>query len=167
MTDEAGRFLVDVQSGDTLLIKAVGFKPLLYLPKKVQVSELRVTFVLQEDSVVLGEVNVTSLPSQEVIQKLLRNNQPAPINIIKRKGYNPALEPPPPTPPPPPSLVFNPASALSKEGKQRRILHKAQKKKEREEKKREKERLIQEQKERVEKARRDYNRFFNENTGYL
>lgn len=67
LTDEAGRFLVDVQSGDILLIRAVGYKPLLYLPKKVQVSELRVTFVLQEDSVVLGEVNVTSLPSQEVI----------------------------------------------------------------------------------------------------
>ncbi|MFD3003771.1 hypothetical protein ACFS7Z_25670 [Pontibacter toksunensis] len=48
---------------------------------------------------------------------------------------------------------------------QPRILHKAPK--EKEEEKREKEPLIQEQKERAEKARRNYNRFFQENTGYL
>jgi hypothetical protein len=170
VTDEAGYFRIDVApASDTLLIRAVGYKPILYIPQKVQVSELRVTFVLQEDSVVLSEVNVVSLPSQEVIQKLLRNNKPEPINIVMRKGYDPSLEPPPPLPPPPPSVIFNPASAFSKEGKQLRLLHKLQKqqeKKEKEEQKREQERLIQEQKEREEQAKRNYNNFFKDSRGY-
>lgn len=162
VTDEAGRFTIAFQAGDTLLVRAVGYKPLLYFPQKVRASELRVTFVLQEDSVTLGEVNVESLPSQEAIGKLLRNNKPEPVNIVKRKGYDPALEPPPPPPPPPPSPILNPVSAFSKEGKQIRILHKQQKKQAKEEK----ERLIQEQKEREEKVKQDYNRFFKTNAGY-
>lgn len=170
VTDAAGRFTVDViPSKDTLLIRAVGYKSRLYIPPKAQVSELRISLVLQEDSVILGEVNVVSLPSQEVIQKLLRNNKPAPINVLKRKGYDPSMEPPPQGPPPPPSVVFSPVSAFSKEGKQRRVLHKLQKqqeKKEKEEQKREQERLIQEQKEREEQAKRDYNNFFKDSRGY-
>ena len=73
VSDEEGRFLIDVGQNDTLLIRALGFKPLLYLPSKLPVSELRVTMVLQEDSVMLGEVEITSRPSQELIDRALRN----------------------------------------------------------------------------------------------
>jgi hypothetical protein len=73
VSDAEGKFLIDIEQEDTLLVRAVGFKPLLYLPKKLPVSEIRVNIVLQEDSVMLGEVEVTNRPSEEIIQRALRN----------------------------------------------------------------------------------------------
>lgn len=43
LTDEAWHFALELDPAkDTLLIRAVGYKPLLYIPRKAQVSELRV-----------------------------------------------------------------------------------------------------------------------------
>ncbi|MBF8963648.1 carboxypeptidase-like regulatory domain-containing protein [Pontibacter sp. FD36] len=154
ISDAEGKFLIDIDQSDTLLIRAVGFKPLLYLPRNLPVSELRVNIVLQPDSVMLGEVEITSRPSEEMIQRALRNMKTEEPEYVKRKGYRPELEPGPPPPPVAPTPL-SPISLLydmfSKEGKQNQKLQQLL--------------LIQELKRRREE-KENYNRFFKDNTGY-
>ncbi|WP_299987356.1 carboxypeptidase-like regulatory domain-containing protein [uncultured Pontibacter sp.] len=154
ISDAEGKFLIDINQSDTLLIRAVGFKPLLYLPRNLPVSELRVNIVLQPDSVMLGEVEITSRPSEEMIQRALRNMKTEEPEYVKRKGYRPELEPGPPPPPVAPTPL-SPISLLydmfSKEGKQNQKLQQLL--------------LIQELKRRREE-KENYNRFFKDNTGY-
>jgi hypothetical protein len=154
VTDNEGKFVIDVEQNDTLLVRAVGFKPLLYLPKKLPVSELRVNIVLQEDSVMLGEVEVTSRPSEELIQRALRNMKREEPNYVKKPGYRPELEPGPP-PPPAPATILSPMTFLydmfSKEGKQNKKLQQL---------------LLIEELKRRKQEKEDYNRFFKDNTGY-
>ncbi len=154
VSDEQGKFLIDIEENDTLLVRAVGYKPLLYLPKKLPVSELRVNIVLQEDSVMLGEVEVTSRPSEEMIQRALRNMKREDPEYVKRPGYRPELEPGPPAPPPPPTIL-NPMTFLydmfSKEGKQNQKLQQL---------------LLIEEMKRRRQEKENYNRFFKDNTGY-
>lgn len=154
ISDEEGKFLIDIQPQDTLLIRAIGYKPLLYLPQRLPVSELRVSIVLQQDTVLLGEVEIRSRPSDEMIQRALRNMKRETANLTKNPGYIPNLEPPPPTAPVEPT-VLNPMSLLyemmSKEGKERKKLQELY--------------LILEY-ERRKKEREEYNRFFKDNTGY-
>ncbi|MEJ8803110.1 carboxypeptidase-like regulatory domain-containing protein [Pontibacter sp. H249] len=154
ISDEEGKFLIDVALEDTLMIRAIGFKPLLYLPKPVPVSEIRVNIVLQEDSVMLGEVEVTSRPSPEMIQRALRNMKQNTTSQVKKPGYIPGLEPPPPAEPAP-ATIMSPATLLydllSREGKEKRKLQ---------------ELLLLEEIERREKERQEYNKFFKNNKGY-
>lgn len=154
VSDAAGKFLIDIEQEDTLLVRAVGFKPLLYLPKKLPVSEIRVNIVLQEDSVMLGEVEVTSRPSEELIQRALRNMKREEPEYVKRPGYRPELEPGP-APPPPPPTILSPMSLLydmfSKEGKQNQKLQQL---------------LLIEELNRRKKEKEAYNRLFKDNTGY-
>lgn len=154
ISDADGKFLIDVAPDDTLLIRAVGYKPLLYLPRRLPVSELRVNIVLQEDSVMLGEVEVTNRPSEEMIQRALRNmNRPQP-NYVKNPAYIPAPKqvPPPPLPPP---TVLTPISLLydlfSREGKELKKMR---------------ELLLLQEIERQQQREADFNRFFKDNTGY-
>lgn len=154
LTDENGKFKIDVAQEDTLLIRAVGFKPVLYLPKPLPVSELRINIVMNEDSVLLGEVEVTSRPSPEMIQRALRNMKRQETSQVKKPGYIPGLEPPPPPAAPAPS-IGSPATLLydmlSKEGKEKRKLN---------------ELLQQQEEERRQKEREEYNKLFKNNTGY-
>ncbi|GAA4442406.1 hypothetical protein GCM10023188_42070 [Pontibacter saemangeumensis] len=154
ISDEQGQFRIDVGQDDTLLIRAVGYKPLLYLPNKLPVSELRINIVMQEDSVMLGEVEVTSRPSQEMIDRALRNMKREKSSQAKRPGYIPGLEPPPPPPAPAPTIA-SPIGLMydmfSKEGKERRKVEELKRKQELEEKMKEED---------------DYNRFFKDNRGY-
>ena len=154
VTDEAGTFLIDIQTQDTLLIRAIGYKSILYLPRNLPVSEIRVNIVLQPDNVLLGEVEITSRPSEEMIQRALRNMKKEEPEYVKRKGYRPELEPGPPPPPTAPTPL-NPISLLydmfSKEGKQNQKLQQLL--------------LIQELKRRIEEKER-YNSLFKDNTGY-
>lgn len=162
VSDADGNFLIDINSADTLLIRAIGFKPLLYLPQRLPVSEIRVNIVMQEDSVLLGEVEITNRPSEEMIQRALRNMKREDPDYAKRPGYNPANEPPPPPPAEAPRLD-NPFAIkidaiyemLSSEGKQRKKLNALLQQQEFE-------RRMQERK----KAIEDYNRLFKDNTGY-
>lgn len=153
VSDAEGKFLIDVAQEDTLLIRAVGYKPLLYLPQRLPVSELRVTIVLQEDNVMLQEVEVTSRPSQEMIQRALRNMNRAEPNYVKRPGYIPVPELTPPPPPPP--TVMSPISLLydlfSREGKELRKLQELQ---------------FLQLLEQYKANQENYNRFFKDNTGY-
>ena len=154
LSDEQGQFKIDMSQDDTLLIRAVGFKPLLYLPNKLPVSELRVNIVMQEDSIMLGEVEVTSRPSQEMIDRALRNMKREQVSQTKRPGYIPGLEPPPPPPAPAPTIA-SPIGLLydklSREGKERRKVEELKQ---------------QEELERKQKEEENYNRFFKDNTGY-
>ena len=158
VTDANGEFLIDILAEDTLLIRAVGFKPLLYLPKKLPVSELRVNLILQEDSVMLGEVEVTSRPSEEMIQRALRNMKRQEPNYVKKPGYVAGSEPPPP-PPPAPATVLSPVTMLyemlSKEGKQNKKLQQLLLQREMERRQKE-----------YEKQKAEYNRLFKDNKGY-
>ena len=154
ISDEQGKFAIDVALEDTLMIRAIGFKPLLYLPKPVPVSEIRVNIVLQEDSVMLGEVEVTSRPSPEMIQRALRNMKQSTTSQAKKPGYIPGLDTPPPTTPVP-ATIMSPATLLydllSREGIEKRKLQ---------------ELLILQELERLQKEKEAYNRFFKDNTGY-
>jgi hypothetical protein len=154
ISDAEGKFLIDVAADDTLLIRAVGYKPLLYLPQRLPVSEMRVNIVLQEDSVMLGEVEVTNRPSEEMIQRALRNmNRPDP-NYVKNPAY---VEPPKAIelPPPPPPTLLTPISLLydlfSREGKELRKMQEI---------------YMMLELQRQLKEQEDYNRFFKDNTGY-
>jgi hypothetical protein len=154
VSDEEGKFTIDIALEDTLLIRAVGYKPLLYLPKQLHVSEIRVNIVLQEDSIMLGEVEITSRPSPEMIQRTLRNMKKEQSSQVKKPGYIPGLEPPPPVAPEPPTIL-SPATflydMLSKEGKEKKKLQ---------------ELLLLQEIERIKKDREEYNRFFKDNKGY-
>ncbi|MDX5438111.1 MAG: carboxypeptidase-like regulatory domain-containing protein [Pontibacter sp.] len=154
VSDEAGKFKIDVDQSDTLMIRALGFKPLLYLPKALPVSELRVNIVLQEDSVMLGEVEVTSRPSKEMIDRALRNMKREQSSQTQNPKYIPGLEPPPPPPAPAPTIL-NPFGLMydmfSREGKQKRQLL---------------EYLLKQTIERKKKEQEEYNKYFKDNTGY-
>ncbi|TPE44081.1 carboxypeptidase-like regulatory domain-containing protein [Pontibacter mangrovi] len=154
VSDEQGKFKIDVAQSDTLMIRALGFKPLLYLPKALPVSELRVNIVLQEDSVMLGEVEVTSRPSKEMIDRALRNMKREQTSQTQNPNYVPGFEPAPPAPAPPPTIM-SPMSLMydlfSSEGKQKRVLQ---------------ELLLKQELEQKKKEQDDYNRFFKDNTGY-
>ncbi|WP_439880288.1 carboxypeptidase-like regulatory domain-containing protein [Pontibacter sp. MBLB2868] len=154
ISDEKGKFLIDIALEDTLLIRAIGFKSLLYLPKQLPVSEIRVNIVLQEDSVMLGEVEITSRPSPEMIQRALRNMKRDQTSQVKKPGYIPGLEPPPPAAPAAPTIM-SPASLLydmlSREGKEKKKLQ---------------ELLLLQEIEQMRKEKEEYNKFFKDNTGY-
>ncbi|WP_245842369.1 carboxypeptidase-like regulatory domain-containing protein [Pontibacter ummariensis] len=154
ISDEQGKFLIDVAQKDTLMVRAIGYKPLLYLPKQLPVSELRVNIVLQEDSVMLGEVEVTSRPSPEMIGRALRNMKREQSSQVKNPGYIPGSEPPPPPPAPAPTIA-SPIGLMydmfSKEGKEKKKLQ---------------ELLLLEEAEKRRKEREEYNKFFKDNTGY-
>lgn len=154
VSDNEGKFLIDIQPQDTLLIRAVGYKPLMYIPQRLPVSELRVSIVLQQDTVMLGEVEIRSRPSDEMIQRALRNMKRETADLTKNPGYIPGLEPPPPAAPVEPTLL-NPMSLLydmmSREGQQRKKLQQL---------------YLMLEYERQKKEREDYNRFFKDNTGY-
>ena len=154
VSDAQGKFLIDVAQEDTIMIRAIGFKPLLYLPKPTPVSEIRVNIVLQEDSVMLGEVEITSRPSPEMIERALRNMKQTTTSQVKKPGYIPGMEPPPPTPSEP-ATIMSPATMLydllSKEGKEKRKLQ---------------ELLLLQELELQKKEREEYNKFFKNNKGY-
>ncbi|RIJ43052.1 carboxypeptidase-like regulatory domain-containing protein [Pontibacter oryzae] len=158
VTDNLGKFLIDVDQNDTLMIRALGYKPLLYLPKALPVSELRVNIVLQEDSVMLGEVEVTSRPSKDMIDRALRNMKREQNSQAKNPNFVPQLDPPPPPPAPAPTIL-NPFNLmydlLSSEGKQNRQLQEYLEKQEAE-------RRLKEQN----KEKAEYNKFFKNNEGY-
>ncbi|MCC9167806.1 carboxypeptidase-like regulatory domain-containing protein [Pontibacter harenae] len=157
VSDAQGKFLIDIAAQDTLLIRAVGYKPLLYLPGRLPVSELRVNIVLQQDSVMLGEVQVSSRPSQEMIDRALRNMKREAPESVRNPGYVDVDIPPPP--PPTPATIMSPFTMLyemfSKDGKQNKQVTQWQMQQETELRRQEQE-----------KERKKYNKFFKDNTGY-
>lgn len=121
-TSATGNFTLKARPGDTLVFYSVGYKNARYLvlPKPEQVIKV----LLHPQDIELQEVEITSRPSAEKINRALRN-------LKKPEEPSPTKAPPAPEPlweekattPVKPNAYHNPATFLydkfSKEGKER------------------------------------------------
>ena len=160
VTNATGDFSVDALTTDTILFRALGYKPLRMPLSNTGLSQLIVRVQLVRDSVQLGEVRVTSdRPDRAIINRALRNmKRPAPpVASGAKRPPKPkplfavdstAPKAPVPTIASPVSLIYD---QFSREGKQRRKM----------------EEIEAEQKaEQARKARAKYNKAFKDNRGY-
>lgn len=154
LTNELGQFSLTIQRSDTVIFRAVGYKTVEYVPVVRSLAEIRINIYLEEGSVSLQEVEVTSRPSQEKIDRYVRNmKRPEPNNIRNPAPYvrfesDKPLTPIAPTIASPISLMYE---MFSNEGKQRRRV-----------KEMEEQRRLEDE----ERRRKHFNRFFKDNTGY-
>ncbi|MCR5887240.1 carboxypeptidase-like regulatory domain-containing protein [Hymenobacter sp. J193] len=164
VANEEGDFSIFVDRTDTLVFRAVGFKPQRLPLGGSGLSQLIVQIKLVRDSVLLREVQVRSgRPNDATINRALRNiKRPstAPTSAVKRppapKPLFPvdsaAPKPPTPTLQSPVSLLYD---QFSREGKERRKMEEI--------------RAAEKAAADAAKSRRarlKYNRNFKENTGY-
>ena len=156
-----GEFAVEALSTDTLVFKALGFKPQRLLLGGTGLSGLVLQIRLERDSVLLGEVRVrgTDRPDRAIVNRALRNLRrpvPPPVSQVKRPPKpkplfavdSTAPRAPVPTIASPVSLLYE---QFSRAGKERRKMAEI------------------EEAERAEKARQArarYNRAFKDNRGY-
>ena len=155
-----GDFSIDALPTDTILFRALGFKPQRMPLGGTGLSQLVVRILLVRDSVRLGEVQVTAdRPDRAIINRALRN-----IKRPKPPVVSGAKRPPKPkplfavdstAPKAPIPTIASPVSLLydqfSREGKQRRKM----------------EQIEAEQKaEKARKTRAEYNKSFRDNRGY-
>jgi hypothetical protein len=126
-TQADGTFKLKARPGDTITFSSVGFQNATYFVSKTAL-QANLKIVLSEKSQELQEVEITSRPSAEKINRVLRN--------MKREPEpSPTKAPPPPKPlfeekettPVKPGAMTNPASFLydkySKEGKERQKMN--------------------------------------------
>ncbi|NML68029.1 carboxypeptidase-like regulatory domain-containing protein [Hymenobacter sp. RP-2-7] len=156
-----GDFLVTALATDTILFRAVGFKPYLLALGGTSLSQLVVQVSLVPDPVQLGEVKVTAdRPDRASINRALRNmKRPAPpvVKIPKKAPPPKPLFPVDTTGPKvvAPSIATSNVDWLyeqfSREGKQRRKVEQLK---------------AQEAAEKAQKARAEYNKSFKDNRGY-
>ena len=160
VADAAGDFSLSAQRTDTLIFRAVGFKPHLLPLGGTGLSQLIVQIKLQPDTIQLGEVRITEgRPDRAVINRALRNiKRPstAPTSAVKRPPAPKPLFPVDSAAPKPPTATLaSPVSLLydqfSRAGKERRKLEEIQ---------------AQEAAEKARQARRRYNQNFKDNRGY-
>jgi hypothetical protein len=124
ISDAKGVFRIMVQPGDTLLIRAVGFKLQRYVVHPRAQDDINVEILLEEGSLELPEVKVVGGLDYEKVNRAVRNMKkpPAPRVVVKPPAPKPLYKDKK-TVPVEPSLE-NPASliydALSKEGKDKR-----------------------------------------------
>ncbi len=155
-----GEFSIDALPTDTVLFRALGFKPQRMALGGTGLSQLVVRIQLVRDSVQLGNVQVTAdRPDRAIINRALRNiKRPKPpvVSGVKRPPKpkplfavdSTAPKAPVPTIASPVSLIYD---QLSREGKQRRKMEAI------------------EAEQRAEKARKkkaEYNKAFKDNRGY-
>lgn len=126
ISDAGGVFRINVQPGDTLLIRAVGFKTQRYVVHTRAQQDLTVDIFLEEGSLELPEVKVVGGLDYEKVNRALRNMKkpPAPKVAVKPPAPEPLYEekktvPVAPTLENPASLLYD---MLSKEGKDKRKL---------------------------------------------
>jgi hypothetical protein len=126
VSDAAGVFRIMVTPGDTLLIRAVGFKSQRYVVHPRAQNDLTVQILLEEGSLELPEVKVVGGLDYEKVNRALRNMKkpPAPKVVVKPPAPKPLYKekktvPVAPTLENPASLIYD---ALSKEGKDKRKL---------------------------------------------
>nr|WP_262895144.1 carboxypeptidase-like regulatory domain-containing protein [Hymenobacter jeongseonensis] len=160
VTGAAGNFAVDALPTDTILFRALGYKPQRLLLGGTGLSQLIVRIQLERDSVRLGEVQVTSdRADRALVNRALRNMKKPAQPVVKGPQRPPKPKPlfavdsaapkaPVPTIQSPVSLIYD---QFSREGKQRRKM----------------EELEAEQKaEKARKAKAQYNKAFKDNRGY-
>ena len=155
-----GDFLVTALPTDTLLFRALGFKPKRFALSGTSLSQLVVQVALVRDSVKLSEVKVTAdRPDRASINRALRNiKRPAPpvVKVPKRPAKpkplfavdSAAPKKPVPTIASPVSLLYD---QFSREGKQRRKMEQIE---------------AEQRAEKARKARAEYNKAFLDNRGY-
>lgn len=155
-----GEFSIDVLPTDTVLFRALGFKPQRMPLGGTGLSQLVIRVLLVRDSVQLGEVQVTSdRPDRAIINRALRN-----IKRPKPPVVSGAKRPPKPkplfavdstAPKAPIPTIASPVSLLydqfSREGKQRRKMEEIE---------------AEQRAEKARKARTQYNKAFKDNRGY-
>lgn len=156
-----GDFLVTALATDTILFRAVGFKPHLLALGGTSLSQLVVQIALVPEPVQLSEVKVTAdRPDRASINRALRNiKRPAPpvVKIPKKAPPPKPLFPVDTTGPKvvAPSIATSNVDWLyeqfSREGKQRRKVEQLK---------------AQEAAEKAQKARTEYNKAFKDNQGY-
>ncbi|MGI4832381.1 MAG: carboxypeptidase-like regulatory domain-containing protein [Janthinobacterium lividum] len=156
-----GDFLITALATDTILFRAVGFKPHLLALGGTSLSQLVVQIALVPDPVQLGEVKVTAdRLDRASINRALRNmKRPAPpvVKIPKKAPPPKPLFPVDTTGPKvvAPSIATSNVDWLyeqfSREGKQRRKVEQLK---------------AQEAAEKAQKARAEYNKAFRDNRGY-
>ena len=155
-----GEFSIDVLPIDTILFRALGFKPQRMPLGGTGLSQLVVRILLVRDSVQLGNVQVTAdRPDRAIINRALRNiKRPKPpvVSGVKRPPKpkplfavdSTAPKAPIPTIASPVSLLYD---QFSREGKQRRKMEQIE---------------AEQRAEKARKARADYNKAFRDNRGY-
>jgi len=160
LTDAAGDFAVDALPTDTVLFRALGYKPQRLALGGTGLSQLVVRIQLVRDSVRLGEVQVTSdRPDRALVNRALRNIKrpvPPPTSGVRRPPKpkplfavdSTAPRKPVPTIASPVSLLYD---QFSREGKQRRKMEAIE---------------AELKAERARKARAQYNKAFRDNRGY-
>jgi hypothetical protein len=159
--DAQGDFLITALATDTILFRAIGYKPHRLALGGTSLSQLVVQISLVPDPVQLGEVQVTSdRPDRASINRALRNmKRPTPpvVKIPKKAPRPKALFPVDSTGPKviAPSIATSNVDWLydqfSREGKQRRKVEQLK---------------AQEAAEKAQKARTEYNKAFKDNRGY-
>ncbi|RYU75324.1 carboxypeptidase-like regulatory domain-containing protein [Hymenobacter persicinus] len=159
VADNEGDFAIDVANTDTLMFRAVGFKPQRLPLDRTGLSQIIVQIYMVRDSIQLGEVRIQSgRPDRAQINRALRNvRRPAPsTNVVRRPPPPKPLFPvdtiapkmPVPTIASPVSLIYE---QFSRAGQERRKM----------------EEILNEKKvQEAEKARQKYNRNFKDNKGY-
>lgn len=157
-TDAQGDFLLTARPTDTLLIRALGYKPQQVLLRAAKAGQLVLQVRLQLDSVRLGEVNVTADGTDRAsIDRALRNLRRPPV-VQPRVAVRPKLTPMFPvdsTPPPPPPFGGTPIdwayARFSREGKERRKVQAVK---------------AADAKEKAHQRQLKYNKAFKDNRGY-
>ena len=156
----SGEFEIDALNTDTLLFRAVGFRPRRLPLGGTGLSQLVIQVQLVRDSVRLGEVRVSSdRPDRAMINRALRNmKRPKPpvVSGAKRPPRPKPMFPvdssapkaPVPTLESPVSLLYE---QFSREGKQRRKVQELE---------------AADKAEKERQARAKYNKAFKDNRGY-
>ncbi|SFQ58535.1 carboxypeptidase-like regulatory domain-containing protein [Hymenobacter arizonensis] len=160
VTGATGEFAVDALATDTVLIRALGFKPQRLTLGNTGLSQLVVRIQLVRDSVRLGEVQVVSdradraeinralrnmkRPAQPVVSGAKRPPKPKPLFPVDST----APKAPVPTIASPVSLIYE---QFSREGKQRKKMAEIE---------------AQQKAEKARKAKAQYNKAFKDNRGY-
>lgn len=154
LTNEQGQFSLTIHRNDTVVFRAVGYKTVEYVPVVRSLAEVRVNVYLEEGSISLQEVEISSRPSQEKIDRYVRNMKRPEVNNIRNPAPFVRFESDKPLTPIAPTIA-NPISLMyemfSNEGKQRRRV-----------KEMEEQRRLEDEARR----RKHFNRFFKDNTGY-
>ena len=160
-TDAQGDFLLATLPTDTLLFRALGYKPHRLVLGGTALSQLVVQVALVRDSVQLGEVRVTAdRPDRASINRALRNiKRPAPATVaVPKRAPRPkplfAVDSTAPKALPPDIATSNVDwlyEQFSRQGKQRRKVEQLK---------------AQDAAEKARQQRAQYNKAFQNNQGY-
>jgi hypothetical protein len=159
--DSEGNFLITALAVDTIVFRAIGYKPYRLALSGTTISQLVVQVRLVRDSVQLGEVRVTAdRPDRAIINRALRNiKRPAPpvVKVPKRAPKPKPLFPVDTTGPKVVAPTLGGANVdwlydqFSRQGKERRKMEEIK---------------AREAAEKAAEKRREYNKAFRDNRGY-